>query len=145
MLKRRCHGQAEESEFRGLQEAKCRGGRKVSEQEIRRFVVGLERIGGITNNSKALKLVQEEADYLTVNLKHGPQYIILAAGRWGIIVDSGASRGLICRRGMFTTYKQLHNMFVYTASGEPISVIGTNTVGGIPCSLYVPTLEEDLL
>ena len=46
---------------------------------------------------------------------------------------------------MFTTYKLLDNMFVYTASGEPIPVVGTGTVGGIPNCLHVPTLEKDLL
>ena len=57
----------------------------------------------------------------------------------------GASRCLFRRRGMFTTYKLLDKMFVYTASGEPIPVVGTGTVGGIPNCLHVPTLEKDLL
>ena len=36
-------------------------------------------------------------------------------------------------------------MFFYTASGEPIPVIGTGTLGGIPNCLYASTLKKDLL
>ena len=70
---------------------------------------------------------------------------MLAAGRWAIVVDSAASRYVFCRRGMFTTYKVLDKMFVYTAPGEPMPVIGTGAVGGIPNCLHVPSLEKDQL
>ena len=46
---------------------------------------------------------------------------------------------------MFTRYKLLDNMFVYTVSDEPIPVVGTSTIGGIPNFLHVPTLEKNLL
>ena len=39
----------------------------------------------------------------------------------------------------------LSNVFVYTASGERIPVIGVGDVGGIPECLHVPTLEKELL
>ena len=46
---------------------------------------------------------------------------------------------------MFTQYKFLDGVFVYTASREAIHVLVTGVVGGIPNCLHAPTLEEDLL
>ena len=69
----------------------------------------------------------------------------MAGGIQVIIVDSGASKSLFRRRGLFTTYKLKNKMCVYTASGEPISVVGTGTEECIPNCLHVPTFENNLL
>ena len=89
--------------------------------------------------------IPEGADYFTVPLKHGVKYAMLVAGRWVIVVNSEASHSLFRRRGMFNQYKLLDGVFVYTASGEAIPVVGTGLVGGLPNCLHVPTLEKDLL
>ena len=98
--------------------------------KFRIAVVVLElQLGCCCNNlSKQPVQVPEGADYFTVPLKHGQQYVMMAAGIWVIVVDSGASRCLFRRRGMFTTYKLMEKLFVYTASGEPIPVVSTDTV-----------------
>ena len=87
----------------------------------------------------------EGADYFTVSHKHGRQYIMLTAGRWIIVVDSGASRCLFHRRSMFTTYKLVDRMYVDTASGEQKPVVSTGTVGGISNCQHVSTLVKDQL
>ena len=69
----------------------------------------------------------------------------MTAGRRVIVVDSGASKCLFRRKGMFKRYIEHINTFVYTANGEAIPVMGCGTVGDIPDCLHVPTLENDLL
>ena len=113
----------------------------------RKFRVALvvqEQEGGFVITSMPRSQVPEGADYFTVSLKHEPQYIMQAAGRWVIVVESGASRRLFRRRGIRTTYKLLDKMFAIMASSEPVPVIGTSTVGGIPKCLHVPTLKKGL-
>ena len=70
----------------------------------------------------------EGADYFTVPLKHGPKYATLVAGRRVMVVDSGASRSLFRWRGMLKRYKLLDGVFVYTAFGEAIPVVGIAVV-----------------
>ena len=43
---------------------------------------------------------------------------------------------------MYKVYRLLS--FVYTASSDPIPVVGLGDVGGIPDCLHVPTLVNDL-
>ena len=83
--------------------------------------------------------IPEGADYFTVPLKHGAEYVILVAGRWVIVVESGASRSLCRRRGMFKQYKLLDGFFVYTALGEAIPVVGT---GMVPTVYMYPHLRR---
>ena len=46
---------------------------------------------------------------------------------------------------MVQQYVVLKIVFVYTASGEAIPVVGRGTVGGILSCIHVPTLRKDLL
>ena len=66
-------------------------------------------------------------------------------GKAFIMVDSGASRCLFRRRGLFKSYKVSVDVFVYTASGEAIPAVGRGTVEGIPTCLHVPTLDKGFL
>ena len=70
---------------------------------------------------------------------------MLVAGRWVLGVDFGESRRLFRRRGMFKQYVLFDGVFLYTASGEAIRVVGSGTVGDIPNCLHIPTLKKDLL
>ena len=65
--------------------------------------------------SKVPSRILERADLFTLSLKHGPRYATLVSGRWFAVVDSGASRSLFRRRGIFKQYILLDAIFVYTA------------------------------
>ena len=95
--------------------------------------------------SDAPGTIVDGADYFTAPLKHGAEYAMQTAGRRVIVVDSGASKCLFRRKGMFKRYIAEVNTFVHTANGEAIPVIRCGTVGDIPDCLHVPTLEKDLL
>ena len=62
-----------------------------------------------------------------------------------LVVGSGASRGLLRRRGIFQQYVVLKGLCVNTASGKAIPVVGCGNEGDIPNRLQVPTLEKDQL
>ena len=62
-----------------------------------------------------------------------------------VVLDSGASRCIFRRSAVFKHYRSVKSMFVYTASGSPIPVLGCGSVGGIPDCMQVPQLERDLL
>ena len=76
-------------------------------------------------SSKVPSRIPEGADDITVPLRHGPRYAMLVGGRWVIVFESRASRSLFRRRGMFKPYVLLDGMFVNTASGQAIPVVGT--------------------
>ena len=63
------------------------------------------------------------AEYFTVPLKPGPKYTLSVNGMWFVVDDSGTSRGLFRRRGMFKSYTVLVDDFDYTASEGAICVI----------------------
>jgi hypothetical protein len=62
-----------------------------------------------------------------------------------VIIDTGASRSMFRERTLFSTYTLLEDIYVYTADGKPLPVLGKGTVGFIPDCFHVPALSKDLL
>ena len=97
------------------------------------------------NHSSNIHKEHASKDFFTVRNSHGPEYAMIAMECRVIVIDSGASRSMFGNRAMFSDYQVLFDVYVFTASGEAIPVLGCGTVGEIPNCLHVPNLEKDLI
>ena len=76
----------------------------VLDRGIMLYVVPVSQVLGSRLDTATLDSLETLEQALNVMIKHGAEYAMLTVGRRVIVVDSGASKCLFRRKGMFKRY-----------------------------------------